>query len=415
MSELQIKRGQHVRLGKVSTGLVLGNNARVDASVGNLVVVAGPCVFRGAAILNCNFECDSISAERGGIVRVRGNLLVHNKIDIDHSLEVEGTISAGEIDVGGSVVAKKIECTKIRAGRMVEASETLSADRVDVGGKLSVKGNVRINDLGVGSKVSIGGGNISGTIRVGGRFESGGALEFGDLESFGRTDFYEDSTGRRISTSGKVTAAKNLHCDEIDFRGVTQVRGDCSAKKIHVNGKLIVDGSIIASDSLEVYGTADIGKQASVKNLRIAGKFRARKATDGAEADLAGVVETTEGLEANLIAVSSGTTCKGPLIGDRVEVAKSSFVLANWRKNWYGQMLAVRLVGKMTRVEDIMAREAYLGSTSLSRRVFCDSVEVGSGAYAEEILYTKEITGQLHKAKFGRAPEKVAKLPNIRD
>ncbi len=410
MSDYVIIRGNAAKLGKVESSLKVGNNARIEALEGNLVIVEGDAIFQGAAVLNCDFNCDSIQARRGGILRVRGNLVVHKKIDLDNTLQVDGTISAQEIDVGGKVFAKKIECKKIRVGGTVD-SETLIAEQVDVGGKISVQGNVQVIDLGVGGRVTVGGGSISGNIRVGGNFQSREDLEFGDLQSFGRAEFLSEARGRKISTSGKVIAARDFQCQEIEVNGVTSIRGNCVTNKIIVNGKLMVDGNLSAVDVIEIYGTGIFQNRVISNDLRLGGRLRAPTVGISGTADIAGSLETTEGLRANLIRVTGGSRCTGPLLGDRIEIGKSKIIVANWNKKWFGQTIALRLVGRMTRVEDVYGKEVFLGSSSQSRKVYGEIVEVGKCAVAEQVTYTKELKGSASSGRFSKPPQKVSRLP----
>ena len=83
----------------------------------------------------------------------------------------------------------------------------------------------------------------------------------------------------------------------------------------------------------------------------------------------------------------------------------------NWEKQWMGQMAAMRLVGRMTQVEDIYADIVHLGKVSKSGRIFARLVEIEDGAHAEEIRYTGELKGNVERIYIDRPPTRVDHLP----
>lgn len=413
MSE-KVNRGETKKLRRVDGDLKVGKNATIEALEGNSVVVTGDAYFDGAAELNCDFQCDSLRVGGGGVLKVRGNLTVLKKLDVVHSIEADGFVKAEDIDVGGKIYAKSIECKNMRSGGVVEAIESLIAENVNVGGKVLARRNVQITNLDVGGRADVGGGSITGNIRVGGRFEGRSKLEFGDLQVFGHTTFGDSCKGRRMSTFGKVSAASDLECEEIDIEGVTEIHGNCIAKKVEVNGKLDVHGSLISSESVEIYGTADVQRELKSASLRIGGKFRGcriSRAEISGDIDLAGAVETLKGLQGNFVVIRSGSRVSGPIVGNLVEVGKSGLVVANWNKKWAGQIAAIHMIGKMTRVEDVYGKEVHLGASSQSGKVYADVVEVSVGTMADEILYTTELRGPVEKSYFQHPPRKVSEVP----
>ncbi|MFI5450499.1 MAG: hypothetical protein ACHQ03_12125, partial [Candidatus Bathyarchaeia archaeon] len=205
MSDFTVPRKSTVKLGRVEGDLKVGHNATIEASDQNLVIVSGGVYFEGAATVNCDLECDSLKIGHGGILKINGNLIVRNLLDVEHSVEATGVISAGDIDVGGKIFANSINCKKMRVGGMVEVVESLGAETLDVGGKVEVLGTVKLGDLVVGGAAEIGGGSISGNIRIGGKFEAHSPLEFGDLQVYGHTELPAGCKGRKVSTYGRFS------------------------------------------------------------------------------------------------------------------------------------------------------------------------------------------------------------------
>jgi len=411
MSDYHVPRGATVRLDRISGELTIGSRARIEASSGNLVVVSGMARFEGAAEVECDFECESLVVSSGGVLKVHGNLVVHNLIDVDHTIDVDGEISAGDIEVGGTISSNSLKCRRMRVGGKIEVEDKLEVESLRVGGKVEAPGTVAIRDFDVGGQADIGGGKITGNIRVGGKFESNSQLEFGDLQVYGRTELAGGSKGTKISTSGHLIVSGNFDCDTIEVLGKSEVGGDCTSKEVKVNGGFEVEGSLQALESLEVYGSVKIERDIFGHTLRVGGKLEAEKVVVSNEIDVAGMIETRRGLKGETIKVGSGSRIEGAIVGRSVDIGKSYGAILDWEKSFMGQLAALRLVGRMTKVEDIYADHVRLGNASRCGKVFARVVELGDGSIADEISYTGELKGNLAKVHVEKAPMKVRELP----
>jgi predicted acyltransferase (DUF342 family) len=414
MTDVHVVRGRTAKLERVEGDLRVGSNAKVTAENGKAVVVTGGAYFEGAAEIACDFECDSLKVERGKLA-VTGDLTVRGNADVAHTLDVDGEIRAKSIDVGGKLSSKKsIFCEgPINVGGLMHVVGDLEAGPVGVGGKVDVSGGVKITDLDVGGKAEVGGGSISGRVRVGGFFASKGPLEFGEVMVYGKCTLPAGCTGQKISTFGKLSVAGALSCRQIKVGGVTEIKGDCSADNVSVNGKLGVSGSMSVSRVLELRGSAEVKGEVNGADLRVGGRFRANKVVLSNEADIVGELETEKGMKAKLVTVGSGSRCKGPVVGERIQLGTSSLTLANWGRTWAGQSIAIRAIGRMTSVEDLYAKEVVLGKNSRCRRVFAEKVEVAEGCTVEQVVYTTELRGPVRRAFFARPAEKMATLPTF--
>jgi cytoskeletal protein CcmA (bactofilin family) len=401
--DVHIPHGGTMKLGRVEGGLRAGNNARIRASDGNLVVVTGDAQFDGNAVIECDFECENLNVERAGMLLVTGNLTVHHVLDVSNSIRVDGLLTAEGIDVGGRVNSRSVSCKRMRVGGTAEVAESLKADSVEVGGKIEARGTVDLGDLQVGGKAEIGGGSISGVINVGGKFESSSALRFGELQVFGVGTLGAGSKGGRITASGKLEAKGDLECDRIESAGIASVSGDLKAITIDAKGKLKVTGSLSSSESLDVYGTTEVGKAFSGGSLRVSGGFSAKSAIVAGHADARGQVETQKGLKAKLVSIRGGR-CTGPIIAETVEVGDSGpgFSAFAW-----GQRL--RIQAGTCQVEDVYASRVVVGAGSRAGRIFAETVELGSGCDVEEVTYVKELKVAGH-VKIVHPVKKVDKL-----
>jgi len=412
MSELRVERGTTARLDHVEGDLLVSRNARITAAKGNLVTVSGSAYFESNADVDCDFQCDSLTVERGTL-RSAGNLTVNGEADVAHTLRVEGKISAQSIAVGGKMYAGSVSCEgAVRVGGIVEVAGTLEAGSVDVGGKVSVRGAVKVKDFDVGGKADVGGGSISGRVRVKGLFASRAPLEFGDLQVYGKCTLPAGCKGQKISTFGKLSVAGALACEDVMVEGFTDVQGDFSAGKIAVNGWLRVNGSLAFSGALETSGQGEVRDEVTGADLRVGGRFRARKILLTNNAEVVGeFLETRQGLKAKSVTVGSGTTCRGPIVAERVELGTSALTFANWGASWAGQSIRLRAIGRMTTAEDIYGGEVVLGKNSRCGRIFANRVEVSEGCTAEQVSYTEEFRGANGRTFFTRPPEKVDALP----
>ncbi|MDA4115329.1 MAG: hypothetical protein OK442_02085 [Thaumarchaeota archaeon] len=413
MSDLRVEKGATARLDHVEGDLMVSSNGRITAAKGGLVTVSGSAHFESNAEVDCDFQCDSLTVERGTL-RSTGNLVVNREADVAHTLRVEGKFSAQRIEVGGRMYAGSVSCSgPVRVGGIVEVAETLEAGSVDVGGKVSVKGPVKTKDFDVGGKAEVGGGSISGRVNVKGVFASSGPLEFGELQVYGKCTLPAGCKGQKVSAYGKLSVGGAFTCEEIKVEGFTEVRGDCSAGNIVANGWLRVHGSLAFSGTLETSGQGEVRDDVRGADLRVGGRFRARKVILTNKAEVAGeFLETQQGLKAKSVTVGSGTTCRGPIVAERVELGSSLVSFANWGTSWAGQSIRIRAIGRMTNVEDVYGGEVVLEKNSRCKRIFANRVQVAEGCTAEQVSYTDEFRGAPKgRTFFTRQPEKVDSLP----
>ncbi len=413
MSELRVEKGATARLDHVEGDLRVSSNARITAAKGVVVTVSGSAYFESNAEVDCDFECDSLTVERGTL-RSTGNLVVNKEADVAHTLRVEGKISAQRIEVGGKMYAGSVSCVgPVRVGGIVEVADDLEAGSVDVGGKVSVRGAVKTKDFDVGGKAEVGGGSISGRVNVKGVFASSAPLNFGELQVYGRCTLPAGCKGQKVSTYGKLAVGGAFTCEEVKVEGFTEVHGDCSAGNIVANGWLRVHGSLAFSGTLETSGQGEVRDEVRGTDLRMGGRFRAMKVLLTNKAEIAGeFLETQQGLKAKSVTVGSGTTCRGPIVAERVELGSSLMSFANWGASWAGQSIRIRAIGRMTNAEDVYGGEVFLGKNSRCGRIFARRVEVAEGCTAEQVSYTEEFRGAANgRTFFTRPPEKVDSLP----
>jgi cytoskeletal protein CcmA (bactofilin family) len=411
MPYVQVDKGSTARLDRVDGELRVGRNAKITATDGKLVTVSGGARFESNADIDCDFQCKSLTVERG-VLKVSGDLTVLKWMDVAHTVKADGAIRGQEIEVGGKMHADSVHCDgPIRVGGVVEVAKTLEAESLDVGGKVLVHGAVKIKDLGVGGQTEVGGGSITGRTTVGGLFESNAPLEFGELQVYGKCELPAGCKGQRVTTSGKLTVRGDLACEKIEVGGAAEFEGDCTAGRVTINGKLDVSGSLRVRELLENFGSGEVRGEFSGADLRLGGRLKARKVLLSNKAEVAGELETEQGMRASQIVIGSGSRCRGPLVGGSIEVGKSQFAVANWSAHWAGQAFSMRLIGRMTNVEDVYGDETLLGRNTRCRKVFARTIELQTGCIVDRTTYTGELRQGNHRVYFVHPPEKVDVLP----
>lgn len=404
MADLHVPPGATVKLGHIEGELKVGNNARIQSADSTAVLVTGGAEFYGNAEIECDFECRSLRVNRSGKLHARGNLTVNGPVDVSNSITVQKLLKADSLDVGGHVKVRSLSCKMMRVGGTAEISEVLQVETIDVGGKIVARGRLDVKDLQVGGKAEVGGGAITGTINVGGKFECLSKLEFGDLQIFGFGSIAAGSRGKKILASGKLETEGDLHCDEIELNGVTSVSGDCTAARVVVKGKLDVKGSLTVSEGLEIHGSTDVRENFNGGSLSVNGRFSAEKALASENVEIHGSIETRKGLRAKRVVVGSSSRCRGPIAAQVVEIGASgpSMTAFVW-----GQRLRVQ--AGTSQADDIYSSRLVLGQGSRARRIFSESVELGSGCDVEEVSYVTGIKVGEH-VKIAHPVKKVDKL-----
>jgi cytoskeletal protein CcmA (bactofilin family) len=411
MPYVHVEKGSTARLGSVDGELRVGGNAKITAADGKLVTVSGSARFESSADIDCDFQCESLTVDRG-VLKVTGELTVLKGMDVAHTVKVDGAIRAQEIEVGGKMYADSVLCGgSVRVGGVVEVGKTLEASSVDVGGRVRVHGAVKIKDLGVGGQAEVGGGSITGRTTVGGVFESRAPLEFGELQVYGKCELPAGCKGQGITTSGRLTVRGDLACERIEVGGAADMGGDCTAGRMTINGKLDVSGSLTVKGLLENFGSGEVSGDYTGADLRLGGRLRARKIFLSNSAEVAGEVETEQGMRSKSIVVGSGSRCKGPIVGERIELSKSQFTMANWGAHWAGQAFSMRLIGRMTNVEDVYGDEVMLGANTRCGKVFARTIELQTGCIVDRAVYTGELRQGNNRVYFVHPPEKVDTLP----
>jgi cytoskeletal protein CcmA (bactofilin family) len=412
MADVHVDKGSVARLGRVEGELTVGRGARITAADGGKVVVTGGAHFQGDAQLDCDFECDALVVDMGEL-KVAGDLTVAKGMDVAHSVKATGEVRAGEIAVGGKMVAGSVSCaTRVGVGGLVDVAKTLEADVLDVAGKVEIGGRAKLKDLSVGGLARVGGGAISGNARVGGLFESSEPLQFGQLQVYGRCKLPAGCRGKKVSTWGKLDVDGDLECEDMDIGGVADIGGSCRSGKVRVNGKLDVRGSLSATESLDSLGSCVVEGDFSGGELHVGGRFKAAKALVE-KAQIAGEVETVQGIKAQEVLVGSGSKVRGPIVGGRVELSVSKLPFADWNANWMGQVVSMRLVGRMTNAEDVYADEVVLGPGTRCRNIFAKIVELGKGSIATRVTYTQELRQGHNLVHLEKPSDKVETLPRF--
>jgi cytoskeletal protein CcmA (bactofilin family) len=326
--------------------------------------------------------------KRGSTVklgRVEGELDVGNNAKIEPSSSGDEklvVVSQGAYFEGSAEVNCSFECETLKVGYRGRQPLRIGGDlrvhkKLEIGESIEVLGIIEAEEIDVMGKIR------AGSIKC-----------------------------DRFNALGNASVTGNLDCDVMEISKVTRVQGNCVAKTIGVNGQLRLQGTLESAESVVIYGSAEISQVLKSPSLKIGGKFRALRAEIGGEIALNGEAETAQGLLGNTVIIATGSKCRGPIVGDHVEVGKSGAVLADRRNSLAGQSLKLRVIGKGTRVDDVYGKLVHLGASSQSNNVYSEIVEFEQGAVANQVQYTGEIRGPIQTGHFQHTPRKITKLPS---
>jgi len=413
MSDFLVKSGSTARLGRIDGELKVGRNVTIMAESGSKVVVTEGAFFEGPVRIDCDFECQSMRVEGrgygpGGDVVVRGNLTVHGTADLNATVKVEGTVMSDDLDVGGHLESKSLTSERVRVGGHMRIKGTLEARTVDVGGHMTVLGGINATDLRVGGHAEVGGGAITGEIKVRGHFRTTKRLAYGRLQVFGNTAFPAGCTGDSLTALGRVEFDGDTACEALDVKGSALVRGNCTTENAEVNGKLNVRGSLTAN-KLEVFGATELKGRLSCETLRVSGRLVAERVLVNAQAEIVGEVITTNGMKGKTVLIGTGSRVSGPLVGDEIDVGKQVDLGSSaWAKVWPGTWSTI---GRMTRVDDVYGRVVKVWRYSSAKKVFAESVELGTDGYVDKIVYTKDLKLP-SRYRVGEEATKTTRLPD---
>jgi len=383
--ETTIPERTTAKLGVVESDLRAGDHTLIQASEGSLVLVKGRARCEGSVEVDCDFECESLES-RDGIVRVNGNLTVHEDIDVEEALYTRGNVKAHSVEVGGRLsVGISLETRTADVGGSLEVQGNVEADSIDVGGSFEVLGDVKLKDLDVGGSADVGGGEVTGRIEAGGRFTSRKELKFDRIESGGTVEL-TGGKGRTIEVGGRLDSHGDLSCEEIEVGGLASVEGNLSGKQAEVGGRISVSGDLALTVRLEIGGVAEIGGYLSGADVEVGGSLRAAKGVLSGTAEIGGRVETKQGLKANRIEIGKGGSCIGDLVGGTV------------------------YVGKRAQVQDVYCSELVVEGGSKLGRVFAESVDIGDNCVVGELVYTRELK-EGERVVHLKPPQKVESLP----
>ena len=410
MPDQSVKAGSTSKLGTIQGDLRVGRNATILPESGRKVAVGGTAYFEGPVTIGCDFECEKMRVEgRGfgpsGDVVVKGSLFAHGDLEIDASAEVQGTVTAERVDVGGHLGSMGVVSKAVRVGGHMRTRGNLKADDVDVGGHMTATGDVDISNLHVGGHAEIGGGTIRGEVKVRGHFRTLGKLSYGTVQVYGHLSLPAGSRGDSVTAFGRVEFEGDSQCRNLEVNGVAKAQGNLETSSLKVNGKLDVKGSLKVRDKFEVLGSADAKNLIECGNLAVGGRLTADRVESSGVAEVGGQVWTKRGLKAREVAVGAGSRVDGPIIGEAIEIGKGVVSGGFW-----AHASTLHTLGHLTRVGDVYGKDVRVERYSQAKRIYGETVRMQAGSMADEVTYSKgaDLSEGVHLEKPSK---KVDRLP----
>jgi cytoskeletal protein CcmA (bactofilin family) len=413
MQDQEVARNSTARLGNVDGDLRVSKRARIEASDGMRVTVTKAVHFEGGGDVGCSLECNDLSVDHFGVVKINGDLNVRNTLDVAHSIDVAGKITAGTIDVGGKLRAGSLSAKKIRGSGIMEVKGDLEAENIQVTGKLLAPGHVKLGDFAITGVAELGGGDILGSLDVKGKLRAASKTTFGNVRIMGGVMLPPDCQATRVSTFGKLAALGNMKCDQIEVQGTTQIEGNLNSKNVWVRGKLEVNGDLSVAEVLETFGKTQVLGNYTGASLHVGGQLKATRVLLTGDVDIAGRMDIKHVLKAKTVTIRSGSRCESPIVAEKVEVGASYLTMGSLQTEWIGQNVSLRLIGKETKIGDAYALDVHLGTASSARNIYAKNVSLDKGCVVDQIVYTGELKlpGGAKSVYINHPPQRVEKLP----
>ncbi|HIE18349.1 TPA: polymer-forming cytoskeletal protein [Candidatus Bathyarchaeota archaeon] len=439
MADVKLSSDSVQFLDKVEGNLYVADGVTVRAKRSDTVTVLGTIRYEGDCSFECNLKADSIKG-RHGTIAVKGNLTVMKKIEIHRgSLEVEGNLSARDIEVDKKVMVKEnlevenivvggkiivsgnTKAVKIEAGGTLEVHGDLTAEKIDVGGSAKIEGATRalkvkvggafkgmglvqvesvevggsfiaesevdIEEIHVGGTVRVAGGRVKGRIDVGGAFKSTRPLFFNTINVGGTVSLAGRSEGKKIDVGGKLNVNGDLKFTEIDVGGTMKIEGTSEGEDIDVGGKISVKENLLLTGRLHVGGKAETGETLKCKSMEVGGSVKAKRIVAEDFVKVGRRIETADGTKASRVMIGRRGRIIGPIVAEEVLLDERAEA-----EDIYADVLTMERKSK--------ARNAYVKKVYLEG----DSIIMGELRYTEELKTEEEVT-------FGKDPEKTEDLP----
>ena len=362
-------------LSVVEGDLVIGRQATVKGKgMPPKVTVLGVVKCSEGSVFQCSLSAESFEGE--GDIVIQGDLETKDQVKM----------KAGHLSITGKVKAKKIDAdSDLTVGGSLDVKGNTRAQDIDVGGSFSALGEVEAKKIKVRSSVTIKGGHVS-DIYVGGSFESRSLLEFGLIDVEGAVKLAGKNRGGDITVGGSCKVDGNLKFGKIHAGGIVEISESATGESLNIGGAVRVGSSLQLSRKLEVGGQVEIGEFLTAMEIDVGNSLKARKVSASKSAKVGGSITTILGVAAGSLEVGRRSEVKGSIRANEV------------------------IIGDGASVEDIHAKNIFVGRTSRARNLYGERITIESGCQVSGDVYYSESLQAEKNVFFARTPHKVSQL-----
>ena len=197
-----------------------------------------------------------------------------------------------------------------------------------------------------------------------------------------------------------------------EFYGSALVEGnlECASLRVERSGRLRVTGDLTVESTLDVSNSIEVSGTMKADSVDVGGHIRARSLSCQ-RMRVGGTAEISESLNADSVGVGGKLEARGTVdigdlqVGGKSEIGDRGPGLST---HFWGQ--TVRIQARTSQVEDVYASTLRIGPGSRARRIFAETVELGSECDVEEVTYVKELKMGDH-VRIARPVRKVDKIP----
>jgi cytoskeletal protein CcmA (bactofilin family) len=189
-----------------------------------------------------------------------------------------------------------------------------------------IESKVEAKSIDIGGKTVVKGGRIE-EVDVGGSFESEDSFEFSSIDVGGAVTLTGKNVGGDIDVGGSCKVDGDLKFGRINVGGIIEISGSAEGESLDVGGTVRIGTSLRLLGSLEVGGKVEVKEELSAKEIDVGGSLEAKKVTVEDKVSVGGSIITTDGVHARYVEIGRRGKVDGPIYADEVLIRERATVV----------------------------------------------------------------------------------------
>ena len=260
----------------IGNALINGFLNVTGISTFNSVNVTGISTFDNAVDINSTLDVDGhteldnlnvsgVSTFAGtlnadGLINASANVDIAGNLDVDGTTELDGLNVDGTTVLDDVVVGSALTVGQLTVNGLADFNGNLDVDGTTELDSLNVDGNTTLDDVIVGSALT-----VTGLADFNGNLDVDGTTELDGLNVDGNTTLDDVIVGSALTVTGHVDLNSNLDVDGITELDSLNVDGNTTLDDVIVGSALTVTGHVDLNSNLDVDGHTELD------NLNVSG------------------------------------------------------------------------------------------------------------------------------------------------